>query len=298
MRGIIITFFILYANALLAKEPLVRIGTLQQTEGAYPALLRRDHTARVAPARAKNPLFAHDTLITGPESRARLTLGRDTHLILGAESSLTLNGRWQTVQNGGTVSYQLSRSHPDSKLEIITPYATFYSARGTFRIETGRKQRITVVSGKVHIRNFEGTYNYYSSDITCNESFITSTTMINLKGGETVSFFPPYAIKTCGEVGETLVNDANSIIVFYTPHQNAPTCHADTPGIDRESDITRIGKADGGCYLEMENQHPPCRKLAQKNVLFSLLKKQKSGARIELRPLNPKKEAYVQFRCR
>jgi hypothetical protein len=239
-----------------------------------------------------------DTVITGPESRAVAVMDADTRITLAGESSLTLNSRWQVVQNAGSVNYALRRINPDSKLEIITPYATFYSAEGLFRIETGRKKQIHLETGDVHIRSFKGTYNYYSSDITCNESFITTTNMINLKGGETVSFFPPYAIKTCGEVGERLVNDAGSIIVFYTSHGEDATCHAKTAGVDRESDITRIGKEKWGCYLDLEDQSLPCQKLAQKNVLYSLLKKRRSGTRIELRPLNPKKEAYVQFRCR
>ncbi len=298
MREIIIAFFILYANAALAKDPMIRVGTLEKTTGPYPALIRNDRTAAVGPAAERRPIFAHDTLITGPQGGAQIRMGDDTAITLGAEASLTLNSRWQVVHNGGRTAYRLKRRHPGSKLEIITPFASVFSARGQLDIETGQKNRIHVTQGNVHIRNFWGTYNYYSSDITCNESFITTTNMINLKGGETVSFFPPYAIKTCGEVGEALVNDARSIIVFYTPHDTGAVCHAETPGIDRESDITRIGKEPWGCYLHMENQHPPCRKLAQKNVLFSLLKKKPAGARIELRPLNPEKESYVQFRCR
>jgi len=298
MRGIIITFFILYANLCIAQEPMVRVGLLGKTEGPYPALIRRDRTAQITPAVAPTRLFAQDTLMTGPRGSATADMGHDTTVYLGETASLTFNSRWQVVQNSGAVSYRLDRYNPDAKLEIITPFGVFYSARGKFRIETGRKKRIHVDEGNIHIRNFGGLYNYYSSDITCNESFITTTNMINLKGGESVSFFPPYAIKTCGEVGETLVNDTRSIIVFYTPHEGEATCRADTPGVDRESDITRIGKAPWGCYLELENQHPPCRKLAQKNVLFSLLKKSGEGARIEIRPLNPKKESYVQFRCR
>lgn len=288
----------LCANLLLAKDPLIRVGVLERSVGPYPALIRHDRTAEVSPAPPFAPLFAHDTLICGPDGSATVRMGHDTVLRLHEKGSLTLNSRWQVVQNDGAVTYDLERSHPGSKLEIITPYAVFFSARGSFRIDTGGKQRIRVKTGSIHIRNFWGTYNYYSSDITCNESFITTTNMINLKGGETVSFFPPYAIKTCGEVGEQLIDDVRSIIVYYTPHEEGATCHADTPGVDRESDITRIGQADGGCFLDMENQYPPCQKLAQKNVLFSLLKPQEAGARIELRPLNPKKEAYVQFRCR
>ena len=298
MRGIIITFFILYANLCLAKDPFIRVGVLEKAYGPYPPLIRHDLTAQTSQTGIPAPLFAHDTLMTGPESGAVATIDRDTTVRLDAAASLTFNSRWQIVQNSGDAAYDLCRYHPDSKLEIIAPFGVFYASRAAFRIETGRKKQVRVRKGKLHIRNFGGLYNYYSSDITCNESFITTTNMINLKGGETVSFFPPYAIKTCREVGETLLDDTQSIIVFYTPQGDAATCHADTPGVDRESDITRIGQEPWGCYLLLENQHPPCRKLAQKNVLFSLLKKSAEGARIEIRPLNPKKEAYVQFRCR
>lgn len=298
MFRFIITFFLLFATLLTAKDPLIKTGEIRYLGGKADALIRHDLFGTVVPARNGTTLFEKDTVMTGPKSRTFLAMGKDTQLTLEAMASLTLNSRWQVVQNIGSATYRIGRIYPGSKLEIITPFAAVYASRAEVQIDTGREKSVKVLHGHAHIRNFQGNYHYYSSDITCGDTFAVLTPLFNLKAGEKVTFNPPYAIKTCGEVGEALVKDDQSIIVYAKPLRKRIGCEANTPGVDRESDITQIQKRGKGCFLMLEDAHSPCQKLAQKNVLFSMFRERDNGIEIELRPLNQEKESYVQFKCR
>ena len=298
MFKFIITFFLLFATLLTAKDPLIKTGEIRYLGGNADVLIRHDLFGTVVPARNGDILFEKDTVMTGPKSRTFLTMGKDTLLSLDAMGSLTLNSRWQIVQNIGAATYRIRRIYPDSKLEIITSFAAVYASSAAVQIDNGREKSVRVLHGHAHIRNFLGNYHYYSSDITCHDTFAVKTPFFNLKAGEKVTFIPPYAIKTCGEVGEALVKDDQSIIVYAKPLREGIGCEASTPGVDKESDITQIQKRGKGCFLMLENAHSPCQKLAQKNVLFSLFRERDNGIEIELRPLNQAKESYVQFKCR
>jgi len=296
MYRLIIALFIFFSNLLHGLDPVIKTAEVATIEGNAP-LIRSDLLGHIFPATPGSSLMEKDTLMTGPYGTSTVRIGQDTFVALAPASSLTFNSRWQTVLNAGGAAFAISRNRPDDKLEIITPFVCVYASNARLKATLDPIMRVTLLDGKAHLRNFLVSYKFYSSDITCNESFITTTPMFNLKKGETVTFVPPYAIKTCQEVGEALVNDDQSIILFYRMTNGAASCRASTPVLEKESDVTRIQQRETGCFLQLENGRGPCRKLAQKNSLFSLFSEKDNGIAIELRTLDPTKESYVQFRC-
>jgi hypothetical protein len=295
MYRLIITVFILFSNTASGLDPVIKTATVTEVSGEAP-LIRSDLLAQTFPATFGSTLVEKDTLMTGPQGSAVVRMDRDTAIALSPAASLTFNSRWQVIHNAGSATFALTR-HPGDSLEIIAPFASVFASRATLETSLDPIMRITLLDGNAHLRNFLGLYKYYCSDITCGESFVTATPMFDLKKGETVTFVPPYAVKTCKEVGEALVNDDQSIILFFRVQDGRASCNAKTRITKKESDVTRIQKKESGCFLQLENGRGPCLKLAQKNTLFSLFNEKDAGIAIELRALDPTKESYVQFRC-
>ena len=279
---------------------IVTVGKIVKTKGNVIKVHRGWERKTVRGAR-NITLFDHDSITTGEGSKAYIKLIDGSKVFLDKKSNIMIRSNWEIKQKYGDVQYDITKRPEKIKLQVITDFAKINVTGTKFRVITTKEgQKVVLKEGNL---NFElpRTMILDASDERCTERYVKEVGMVDIKGGEALTFADDGKIyKECGVSRIPIMMKKelpDAVTLLYRPYKGMHQCGAISNTFTNAKTQPSIVGVEDGCVLSVMADYHSCRVVTGENMMDVPYTKEGMHFSYTLKPIDKTKEAKVQYQC-
>jgi len=296
---LIILVLSLATGGIFAAE-IVTVGKIVKTKGNIIKVHRGWERKTIRGTR-NITIYDHDSITTGDGSKAYIKLIDGSKVFLDKKSNIMIRSNWEIKQKYGDVQYDIKKRPEKIKLQVITDFAKINVTGTKFRVITTKEgQKVILKEGNLSFE-LPKPMVLDVSDARCKEKFVAEVSMVDIKGGEALTFADDGKIyKECGTSHLPIVMQKelpDAITLLYRPFKGMHQCGAISNTFTSATTQPNIVGVEDGCVLDVTAAYQSCRVVTGENMQSIPYTKEGNHFTYTLKPVDREKEASIQYQC-
>ena len=288
------------ATCSVFAAEIVTVGKIVKTKGNIIKVHRGWERKTIRGIR-NITIYDHDSITTGDGSKAYIKLIDGSKVFLDKKSNIMIRSNWEIKQKYGDVQYDITKRPEKIKLQVITDFAKINVTGTKFRVITTKEgQKVILKEGNLSFE-LPKPMVLDASDERCKEKFVAEVNMVDIKGGEALTFADDGKIyKECGTSRLPIVMQKelpDAITLLYRPFKGMHQCGAISNTFTSATTQPNIVGIEDGCVLDVTAAYQSCRVVSGENMQSFPYQKEGNHFTYTLKPVDREKEASIQYQC-